>query len=197
MSDKAALRAQMKLLREELHARFPDAGEAIAAHFPLKLLERYGPETGAYFPIGSEIDPRPLMTRLEQHGAELSLPRMEDGETLSWRRWRPGEPLEPRRFGLSEPQDSAPLATPTLLIVPLLAFDGAGNRLGYGKGHIDRAIAALRETGRVFVCAIGFQEQMLDALPAEPHDQPLDWAVTPAGSIPLFMMRNMDKLRQG
>ena len=73
--------------------------------------------------------------------------------------------------------------------MPLLAFDGMGVRLGYGKGHYDRALSSLRENGRVFACGLGFHAQMLDVLPAEPHDQPLDWAVTERGSVPIFMMR--------
>lgn len=191
MTDKTALRAQMRTLREEIAARDPDAGEAIAAKFPMKLLERYGPDVAGYMPIGAEVDPRPLMERLEKAGAELCLPRVEADDTLSFRRWSFGEPLEAGRFGLSEPGESAPLATPTLILQPLLAFDAMGNRLGYGKGHYDRAVAKLRSNGRAFTCGVAFFGQQIDAVPAEPHDEPLEWAITEAGSVPLFMMRNM------
>lgn len=187
---KDALRAELKLLREEAHARDPDAGERIAAKFPLKLLERYGPIVSGYLPIGSEIDPRPLMRKLEQAGARLALPRIdkEDG-TMDFRLWTWGDPLEERSFGLAEPQYDAPRVRPTLLLVPLLGFDKRGNRIGYGRGHYDQAIEDLRESGRVFACGLGFHVQMVDDLPAEPHDQPLDWAVTERGSVPIFMMR--------
>ncbi|MEM9740387.1 MAG: 5-formyltetrahydrofolate cyclo-ligase [Pseudomonadota bacterium] len=191
MTDKAALRRDMKLLREELRARDPDAGETLAAKFPMKLLERYGPEVAGYIAIGAEIDALPLMTRLEKAGAELSLPRVEADGSLSYRRWSPGEPLADAKFGLMEPCDSAPLTSPTLILTPVLAFDGMGNRLGYGKGHYDRALQHLRSEGRAFACALAFHGQMLDAVPSEAHDQPLDWAMTEAGSVPLFMMRNM------
>lgn len=197
MTDKAALRDQMKTLRAELHARDPDAGETLADKFPMKLLERYGPEVAGYIAIGAEVDALPVMTRLEKAGAELSLPRVEAGGTLTFRRWSPGEPLVEARFGLLEPCDSAPEVTPTLVLTPVLAFDGIGNRLGYGKGHYDRSLERLRADGRAFACALAFHGQMLETVPSEPHDQPLDWAVTEAGSVPLFMMRNMKAISAG
>lgn len=197
MTDKAALRTQMKTLREELHARDPDAGETLADKFPMKLLERYGPEVAGYIAIGSEIDALPLMQRLEKAGAELSLPRVEADGSMTYRRWSPGEPLENAEFGLQEPCDSAPDVSPTLILTPVLAFDGLGNRLGYGKGHYDRALSRLRAEGRAFACALAFHGQMVDALPSESHDQPLDWAITEAGSVPLFMMRNMKAISAG
>jgi 5-formyltetrahydrofolate cyclo-ligase len=188
-TDKTALRADMKLLREEAHARDPDAGETLAGKFPLKLLERYGPIVSGYWPIGSEIDPLPLMEKLAGAGAKLALPRVEDDGEMSFGLGSPGEPLEERPFGLKEPLESAPRTQPTLVLVPLLAFDKMGNRLGYGKGHYDRTLLQIRQDGRVFACGLGFYVQMLDELAAEPHDQPLDWAMTERGSVPIFMMR--------
>lgn len=193
-SGKSALRAEMRLLREEAAARDPDAGERLAEAFPMKLLERYGPDVAGYIAIGSEIDPEPLMQKLARAGAELSLPRIEPDGTMTYRRWSFGEPLEAGPFSLKEPPAEAPLARPTLILTPLLAFDRAGNRLGYGKGHYDRALATLRSDGRAFACALAYGPQLLDTLPAEAHDQPLDWAVTPDGSVPLFMMRNLGSL---
>lgn len=188
-NDKTRLRAEMKQLREELAARDPDADEKVADKFPLKLLERYGPTVSAYWPIGSELDPRALMTRLKQAGADLALPRVEDDGTMSFRAWAPGNELEERPFGLLEPPADTPIVTPTLILAPLLGFDRHGNRLGYGQGHYDRAISRLRETGRVFICGLAYHGQECDALPAEAHDIPLDWVVTERGSIPIFMMR--------
>ncbi|MDJ0920253.1 MAG: 5-formyltetrahydrofolate cyclo-ligase [Henriciella sp.] len=186
---KTALRAEMKALREELAARDPDAGETLAGKFPLKLLERYGPIVAVYLPIGSEIDPRPLMEKLEQAGAKLALPCVLDDGSMIYRHYRRGDPLEARPFGLLEPNSEVPEVHPTLVITPLLAFDRAGTRLGYGKGHYDRALTALRAEGRVFVCGLAFQGQEVDQVPVEPHDVPLDWVMTERGSIPLFMMR--------
>jgi len=190
-AEKQALRTQMKTLREELAARDPDAGETIADKFPLKLLERYGPTVAVYLPIGSEIDPRPLMDKLTEAGAKLALPCVLDDGSMIYRHYTRGDPLEKRQFGLLEPFHEVPEVQPTLILTPLLAFDRTGNRLGYGKGHYDRAITRLREKGRAFVCGLAFQGQEVDEVPAEPHDIPLDWVMTERGSIPLFMMRAM------
>ncbi|WP_084420803.1 5-formyltetrahydrofolate cyclo-ligase [Henriciella litoralis] len=191
-ADKQALRDELKTLREEAHARDPDAGETLADKFPMKLLERYGPIVSGYLPISSEIDPRPLMGKLAKAGAKLALPRIDAGE-MSFRLWQPGDALEDRAFGLSEPSEDAVRVQPTLMLVPLLGFDGAGTRIGYGKGHYDRAISDIRKDGRVFTCGLGFHAQMMDNLPVEDHDEPLDWAVTERGSVPIFMMRTFAK----
>lgn len=191
MLDKSALRTEMKELREELSARDPDAGETLADKFPLKLFERYGPTVAVYLPIGSEIDPRPLMGKLIEAGANLALPCVQGDGTMVYRAYKRGDMLEQRPFGLLEPNAEVPLVNPTLVITPLLAFDRNGNRLGYGKGHYDRALAKLRESGRVFVCGLAFFGQEVEAVPAESHDVPLDWVMTERGSIPLFMMRAM------
>jgi 5-formyltetrahydrofolate cyclo-ligase len=194
--DKIQLRHRMRTIRAEAAARDPDAAEKVADLFPMKLLERYGPVVSGYVPINEELDPMPLMKRLADAGAELCLPRMLPEGGISWRLWSFGEPLERRPFGLSEPSEDAPEAHPTLILTPLLAFDAKGNRLGYGKGHYDTALQTLRSDGRAFACAVAYAAQQIDAVPTEPHDQPLDWAITPIGSVPLFMMRNMAALKQ-
>ncbi len=188
MIDKSELRHHMRHIREEAAARDPDAADKLADVFPLKLLERYGPVVAGYLKIGDEMDPTPLMRKLAAAGAETCLPRVEAEGRLSFRLWAPGEPLDDGPHGLREPAADAPLATPTLLLTPALAIDGAGQRLGYGKGYYDRALAELRAKGRAFACALVYRDQMIETVPAEPHDQVMDWAITEAGSIPLFMM---------
>jgi 5-formyltetrahydrofolate cyclo-ligase len=119
--DKTTLRHRMRTLRAEAEARDPDAAGKLAAIFPMKLLERYGPVVSAYVPINEEIDPMPLLDRLVRAGAETCLPRMTPQGTISWRLWAPGEQLERRGFGLLEPPEDAPEAVPTLVLTPLLA----------------------------------------------------------------------------
>lgn len=194
-TDKAELRRHMRELRAEAAARDPDAGEALADIFPLKLLERFGPMTAGYVRIQDEIDPAPLLSRLAKAGAEICLPRIDEDGALSFRLWSEGEPLERGRFGLQEPSATAPEVTPTLVLTPCLALDVKGVRLGYGKGHYDRALARLRAEGRAFACALAYQVQIVDELPREAHDQTLDWAVTEQGSTPLFMMNALKAAR--
>jgi len=185
---KSALRGQLKLLREEVAARDPDAGERLAERFPEKLLARYGPVVSAYWPLGSEINPRPLMARLKGLGAAIVLPRVED-EGLVFRQFESEAALVPGGFGLMEPPPQSLEIRPTLILLPLLGFDAEGNRLGYGKGHYDKAIAALRREGRAFLCGLAYDEQRVTSVPAEPHDVPLDWVGTPGGNLPLFLAR--------
>ncbi|MHA7857601.1 MAG: 5-formyltetrahydrofolate cyclo-ligase [Henriciella sp.] len=189
--EKDILRAALKERREELAARDPDAGETVADKFPMKLFERYGPTVALYLPIGSEIDPKPLMGKLAAAGAKLALPCVQDDGSMVYRAYTRGDMLEQRPFGLLEPNPEVPEVNPTLVITPLLGFDRNGNRLGYGKGHYDRALTRLRDQGRVFVCGLAYFGQEVEEVPAEPHDVPLDWVMTERGSIPLFMMRAM------
>lgn len=189
--EKDLLRAALKERREELAARDPDAGETLADKFPMKLFERYGPTVALYLPIGSEIDPKPLMGKLVAAGAKLALPCVQEDGSMVYRAYTRGDMLEQRPFGLLEPNPEVPEVNPTLVITPLLGFDRNGNRLGYGKGHYDRALTRLRDQGRVFVCGLAYFGQEVEEVPAEPHDVPLDWVMTERGSIPLFMMRAM------
>jgi 5-formyltetrahydrofolate cyclo-ligase len=102
---------------------------------------------GAYWPIRSEVDPRPLMRALIRRGQDVALSQILHPH-LSWRLWRPGDVLIKGGFGVREPGPDAPEVFPSALLVPLVAFDRRGARLGYGKGHFDRAIAALTRSIR-------------------------------------------------
>lgn len=195
MSQKNVLRTHLRDLRAEAAARDPDAAEKLADKFPMKLFDRYGPVVAGYIAVQDELSPEPLIERLKLAGAAIALPRINSDNIMEFRLWEPGDPLVKGRFDLMEPAGTAPMASPGLVLVPALGFDSHGNRLGYGKGHYDRALTDLRASGRVFACAVAYKVQMLDDLPAEAHDQPLDWAVTEQGSVPLFMMRAMADTR--
>lgn len=194
---KNELRESLKTVRAEIAARDPDAAEKLADVFPMKLFTRYGPVVSGYVAIGDELSPAPLLERLAFAGATLCLPRLNDDGDIDFHLWAPGEPLIKGQFGLMEPPETAPLATPSFVLLPLLGFDARGTRLGYGKGHYDKALARLRDGGRAFACGIAYKGQMVDELPLEDHDQPLDWAVTEQGSVPLLMMRAMADRQTG
>ncbi len=138
----------------------------------------------AYWPISSEIDPRPLMIHLHEDGHPIALPVTPPrGDPLVFRAWRPNDPLEAAGFGTRVPLASRPELTPRVLIVPLLAFDRAGYRLGYGGGYFDRTLARLRESGRVLAVGVAYAAQEVAQVPRDDGDQPLDWIVTEAESI--------------
>ena len=185
---KAILRGHMKEIRTEAAARDPDAAEKLAARFPLKLFQRYGPVVSGYLAIGEELDPAPLLTRLAGQGARIVLPRVENDGAMTFRD-ASRVTLEKGPFGLTQPSAAAEIVRPNLVLTPLLAFDARGRRLGYGKGHYDRAIAALRSTGRVFYLGLAYAQQQVDVIPVDRHDLLLDWVETPLNSVPLFLGR--------
>jgi 5-formyltetrahydrofolate cyclo-ligase len=187
---KAILRGHMLELRSEAAARDPDAGEKLAARFPIKLFDRYGPVVAGYIAIGDEIDPAPLLARLQSKGATIVLPRIETGGRMTFREADP-KWHEAAVFGLTQPSAEAPEMRPSLVLAPLLAFDARGTRLGYGKGYYDRAIASLRSEGRVFYLGLAYPAQQADVVPADRHDIPLDWVETSQNSMPLFLGRAM------
>jgi 5-formyltetrahydrofolate cyclo-ligase len=178
----------MKEIRTEAAARDPDAAERLAARFPLKLFERYGPVVSGYLAIGDELDPAPLLARLAANGARIVLPRVETDGAMTFRD-ATHVTLEKGPFGLTQPSAAAEIVRPNLVLTPLLAFDARGRRLGYGKGHYDRAIAALRSTGRVFYLGLAYTQQQADVIPIDRHDLLLDWVETPLNSVPLFLGR--------
>jgi 5-formyltetrahydrofolate cyclo-ligase len=176
--------------RAEAAARDPDAAERLAGRFPVKLFERYGPIVSGYVAREDELDPAFLLNRLRGMGAEIVLPRVAAGESMTFRAADHG-PLVKGAFGLMQPSPDAPERRPSLVLAPLLAFDARGTRLGYGKGHYDRAIAQLRADGRVFYLGLAYAQQQVDVVPADRHDIPLDWVETPLNSVPLFLGRAM------
>lgn len=180
---KRALRAEARQAR----ARIAPAARAAAAQELAAIgLGFLAPPPGAviagYHPLRDEIDPLPLLARLEAAGFAVALPAHAPGaREVTFHRWREGEPLAAGEFGVLMPLPDAPLVTPDVVLAPLLAFDATGHRLGYGAGYYDRSIAHLRAHGPVTVAGLAFDEQEVPAVPHEPLDQRLDWIVTPRG----------------
>ena len=185
---KTALRLEARNRRKGLLVEHPEAdwmaadrvGEMLSA---LKI-RREG-TIALYKAIGAEIDPRPLGDTLAKQGWWLCLPAVTDPEgPLTFRAWKPGDRLAPDLSALPAPMSTAAEVQPDLILVPLLAFDRTGGRLGQGGGHYDRTLEALR-AGGLAPPAIGFaySGQEVPRLPREPHDQPLDGILTEAGYI--------------
>lgn len=135
---------------------------------------------GLFASFAEEIDTNPLAAFLDARGHALCLPR-QDGRSqpLTFHRWQPGEPLAQGPFRVPEPGPEQPVVTPRMLVVPLLAFDRRGARLGYGAGYYDRTLAALRAAGAVRAVGFAFDTQEVDRVPVSPHDEPLDLVITP------------------
>ena len=179
-SAKTLLRAQMKAVRAQAKARAPDAGHQAAGHLPQGLEGRFAVVAG-YQPFGSEIDPAPLLARLAGAGATIVMPVTAppgSGLPLSFHLWQPGAALNKSGFGVCEPDPSSPQRDPDLVIVPLLAFDVHGGRMGYGQGHYDRTLEALRARRPILAIGLAFEAQRVASIPLEDHDQPLDGILT-------------------
>lgn len=139
-----------------------------------------------FWPIRDEIDIRTLLTSLHEEGLVCALPVVGAPRTpLTFRRWRVGDPLVPAQMGLSEPDAASPSVEPTVMLVPLLAADPAGNRLGYGGGYYDLTLQAARAQRPVTAIGIAFDAQIVQAVPYDESDQPLDWIVTEKRVIPV------------
>jgi 5-formyltetrahydrofolate cyclo-ligase len=180
---KDRIRQEAFLHRDALDRDFRREAARTIANRALELPElREVQPVGGYWPIRSEVDPRPLMRRLIQRGQDVALSQILHPR-LSWRLWRPGDPLIKGGFGVREPGPDAPECFPVALLVPLAAFDRRGGRVGYGKGHFDRAIAALSEMHPVLTVGLAYAAQEIEHAPAEEHDRALDLVVTEAEVI--------------
>ncbi|MEM6897430.1 MAG: 5-formyltetrahydrofolate cyclo-ligase, partial [Pseudomonadota bacterium] len=146
-------------------------------HLSAVLSEHAGRTVAGYMPIGTEIDPRPAMAMAAGQGP-VAIPVIEAAaKPLKFARWTPAMPLVPGAFKALIPADPV-FITPDVLIVPLVAFDRSGARLGYGGGFYDRTLAMLRAAQPTLAIGFAFAEQEAAALPTEPTDEPLDLIIT-------------------
>ena len=182
---KAAQRTQAARVRADAHeVSGASAGGDLAAHGLDFLQLPPGLTVSGYFPYRSEIDVMPLLERLHGEGAGIGLPVVvENGQPLVFRKWAPGDETELDQFKIKIPLASSPEVEPDVLLVPLLAFDERGYRLGYGGGFYDRTLAKLR--GRKAITAIGvaYAGQQVDAVVHDANDQPVDWILTENGPM--------------
>jgi 5-formyltetrahydrofolate cyclo-ligase len=170
------------LMRAERSALEPgDASLKLIENFPLELA-KLSPVAG-YWPVGGEIDGRPLLAALAKAGRTVALPRMESRNgPARFLAWRGVEPLTADAFGVPSPPTTGADLSPRLFLVPLLAFDRAGGRLGQGGGHYDRIISLNRAHGAVAV-GLAYAEQEMGVVPTGPYDAHLDWVITPKEAI--------------
>ncbi len=180
MSDeKNQVRQSAKSFRDQLLVD-PDWADQAAHIFFDSISIPIGAVVSAYFPIGKEIDTLPIVKELWTRNIDVCLPVMlPDNLELKFSKWESETGLLPASFGILEPAEKE-WVEPDVLIVPLLAFDQRGCRMGYGKGHYDATIAALRAKKNLITVGLAYAEQaVLLALPTEPHDQKLDFVITP------------------
>ncbi len=181
------IRQWRKETREALLRARVDAGPAKRAEWsrPIEAgLRRLIPERGArtigfYWPFRGEFDARPLVRALIADGMTAALPAVVQPKTpLEFRRWAPGTEMEHGVYNIPIPK-VRDLLEPEVLIVPLVGFDGAGYRLGYGGGYYDRTIASF--AAKPYAIGVGFELSRLSTIYPQPHDIPMSAILTEAG----------------
>jgi len=187
---KRRMRVDAQARREAAYAATGDSGAAAAQALRDHALAALGAVLAvprrftAFSPVGSEINVMPLYEALVAQGHTGGLPVVPGrGRPLRFHGWRPGDPLAAGVMGIPIPLATAPELDPDLLLVPLLAFDRAGYRLGYGGGFYDRTLAALRARREVLAVGVAFAAQEVPEVPHGPGDQRIDWVVTERAAI--------------
>ncbi|MCF7646217.1 5-formyltetrahydrofolate cyclo-ligase [Bacillus subtilis] len=182
---KAALRKSVFEKRNALSVAYrQEVAQAIMPHFFNTITLPARSCISGFWPIRSEIDPRPLMRELEAQGMTLCVPAILDAQTIEFRAMSFGDVLVETGFGTMGPPADAPVVDPDIMLIPLAAFDRAGNRIGYGAGYYDRAIAALHQKNKhPVLIGVAFDAQRVDHIAHEPHDVALDYILTETGLI--------------
>ncbi len=179
-----------KLLRNEALARRDALGLDYRIEMSLQIAEAgareldvvLGEVVSAFMPMRSEVDVRPLMAAMAARGGRICVPAILDKTTIEFRELLRGATMIDMGFGTVGPGPEAAVLDPGLMLVPLAAFDAQGNRIGYGAGYYDRAIARLKAKGMTpRLVGIAFDCQEVESVPFEPHDVPLDAVLTESG----------------
>lgn len=185
--DPAAAKRRCRAAAAEARARAHGAAGAAAgpklAAIGLGFLGLGPAVVSGFKPFADEIDVLPLMARLAAEGWRTALPVVAGrGKPLVFRAWAPGEPTVAGAWSIPVPPESAPEVEPDVLLVPMLAFDRSGFRLGYGGGFYDRTLSASRAARPVIAVGVAFAGQEMADVPREAHDEPLDWILTEHGA---------------
>ncbi len=179
---KKTLRAEALARRDGLDPRWRIEASLRLAGAAAEIDIAPGTVVSGFWPIRSEIDVRPLMFALREKGARLALPAILDRTTIVFRELVRGADLVEMGFGTAGPGPDATLLEPSLMLVPLAAFDARGHRIGYGGGYYDRAIEKLQAAARApRLIGIAFDCQEVDLVPDEPHDVVLPEILTESG----------------
>ncbi len=180
MASKSELRDRALRQRDATHPEFRAGASAAIAARVLPLVANLAPRgLAAYVAMRSEVDPAAIVDGARKRGVAVGLPVVLSGGGLAFLRHEARDPLVPGGFGTRVPQAGAPEIAPDIIVVPLVGFDRHGTRIGYGKGHYDRTIAALRRRGIApLLVGVAFSVQEVDTIPHEPHDVRLDLIVT-------------------
>ncbi len=182
---KVEARSVASAARKAAHEASKDrAGLALAqTGLDFAGLEQHHVVSG-FIPYLTEIDTRPLLAKLAASGIKTCVPVViRNAQPLEFRLWTPGEETVPGRWKIPVPPEGREVVEPDILLVPLLSFDRAGYRLGYGGGFYDRTLDKLRASKSVVAIGVAYSAQEVQRVVRGEHDQPLDWVLTENGVI--------------
>ncbi|MDX2095102.1 MAG: 5-formyltetrahydrofolate cyclo-ligase [Alphaproteobacteria bacterium] len=182
-TEKRTLREAMRARRMQLpHAAMLGASQSVARHFADHPILAFAPGFAGYRAMRGELDVMAIFALMARYDKQTALPCLTADGALLYRAWKPGDPLIRHPLGMEEPTADAAPVTPAIILVPLLAFDGAGYRLGYGGGYYDRSITTHRalEKPPLFI-GVAYSLQEVAHVPTDAHDQPLDGILTELG----------------
>lgn len=175
---KVEMRRLAQAARADAMQALPNYGALFMRQF-VKFDVPQGAIISGYRAMFQEVDVEPILTLCHVNGHALALPVVIDkGQPLAFRSYKPGDPLQGGRYGIEEPLPTVPFCEPDVLLIPLIAFDRRGARLGYGGGYYDRTVAALRCKKDVMAVGIALSAQEMPDIPLEPHDAMMDYVVT-------------------
>jgi 5-formyltetrahydrofolate cyclo-ligase len=176
---KASVRREAVARRDALPADARAKAAETIAHRPFPLPLAPGMIVSGFMPLKTEINPLPLMRALSAQGVRLALPVIAGrGKPLIMRAFAFGDALNSGQWGIKEPRPEAAEVAPDILLVPMLAFDRAGHRIGYGAGYYDMTIAAARAKKPAAACGLAYAAQEIEAVPVTPRDVRLDLVLT-------------------
>ena len=180
VADKKAARILAASARKTAHDASKDSAAIALALRGLPVIPDPGGRTiSAFHPYLSEISTLELLVKLAAEGWTTALPVVVGKELpLKFRRWVPGDAMVSGLWDIQIPVETAPEVEPDVLLVPMLAFDRKGYRLGYGGGFYDRTLAKLRALKKITAIGVAYAGQEVDSVPHDAHDQPLDWIMT-------------------
>ena len=174
---KKELREKYKVIRKRTYNKINTEASKIVSNYAFKIIQMFKSKIVAgYWPFNCEINCLPLIENFRSLSKTICLPvTVNENLPLEFRVWEKGAKLIKGKFGVKQPESHSKIVLPDLLIVPLLSFDGNGNRLGYGGGYYDRTIKSLREKNKnTLAIGLAFENQECSSLPSEEFDVPLD-----------------------
>ena len=177
---KASQRASSTKARDRIHdGAARTAGQKLCDLALSNVVWPQGAIVSGFWPYRTEIDVMPLLKRLQENGVTLCLPVVMDmDEPLVFRQWAPGDETVSGKWDIPVPCESAAEVTPSILLVPMLAYDRRGYRLGYGGGFYDRTLEKLRAAGPITAVGVAYHGQGVGAVVRGINDQPLDAVLT-------------------